>query len=141
MEADIKLTVFFEGMFWVGVFEKTTETSYEVSRVVFGTEPKDYEIFEFINRRFYKINFKNSLITDTCTNVKDKKINPKRVQRELRKETENKGIGTKAQQALQLQYEENKLQRKKLSKERREAEAERKFQLKQEKKLKKHKGH
>lgn len=141
MEADIKLTVFFEGMFWVGVFEKTTETSYEVSRVVFGAEPKDYEIFEFINRHFYKINFKNSLITDTCTNVKDKKINPKRVQRELRKETENKGIGTKAQQALQLQYEENKLQRKKLSKERREAEAERKFQLKQEKKLKKHKGH
>lgn len=141
MEADIKLTVFFEGMFWVGVFEKTTETSYEVSRVVFGAEPKDYEIFEFINRHFYKINFKNSLITDTCTNVKDKKINPKRVQRELRKEAENKGIGTKAQQALQLQYEENKLQRKKLSKERREAEAERKFQLKQEKKLKKHKGH
>lgn len=141
MKADIKLTVFFEGMFWVGVFEKTTETNYEVSRVIFGAEPKDYEIFYFINKNIYKINFKNSLSTNVSNNPQDKKINSKRLQRELKKESENKGIGTKAQQALQLQYEENKLQRKKLSKEKKEAVEKRKFQLKQEKKLKKQKGH
>ena len=51
------------------------------------------------------------------------------------------GIGTKSQQALKLQQEENKLERKVLSKEMKEAEKQRQFVLKQEKRKKKHRGH
>ena len=51
------------------------------------------------------------------------------------------GIGTKSQQVLKLQQEQNKLVRKERSKMEREAESDRLFELKQQKKKEKHKGH
>lgn len=51
------------------------------------------------------------------------------------------GAGTWAQQAIQLQREQMKTQRKADSRARREAEQERKFALRQEKRRKKHRGH
>ena len=51
------------------------------------------------------------------------------------------GIGTKSQQALKLQQEQNKLVRKERSKMERVAESDRLFELKQQKKKEKHKGH
>jgi protein-tyrosine phosphatase len=51
------------------------------------------------------------------------------------------GIGTKSQQALKLQQEKNKQERKVRSREQREAENQRLFELKQMKKREKHKGH
>ncbi len=50
------------------------------------------------------------------------------------------GIGTKAQQALQLQREENKLSRKMAVRVRRETEKQRQFILKQQKRKEKHRG-
>ena len=50
------------------------------------------------------------------------------------------GIGTKAQQALKLQHEQNKLERKTISREQREAEKERQYELRQQKKRDKHRG-
>ena len=66
--------------------------------------------------------------------------NPKRLQREAKKQLQNTGIGTKSQQALQLQREEMKTERKQISKEEREAEKERMFELKQQKRKEKHRG-
>ena len=73
--------------------------------------------------------------------VKKDVFNPKRKLREARKQSQVSGIGTKSQQALKLQQEENKLERKVLSKEMKEAEKQRQFDLKQEKRKKKHRGH
>ncbi len=50
------------------------------------------------------------------------------------------GIGTKSQQALKLQQEQNKQERKIRSKEKKEAEELRMFEMKQQKKREKHKG-
>ena len=63
------------------------------------------------------------------------------MQREVRKQASAQGIGTKAQQAIKLQQEQNKLTRKELTKEQKEAEKARQFELKQQKKNEKHKGH
>jgi hypothetical protein len=41
-----------------------------------------------------------------------------------------KGIGTKSQQALQMQREENKIERKQISKDQKEAEKQRRFEMK-----------
>ena len=60
-------------------------------------------------------------------------INPKRRLREARKQSQISGIGTKSQQALQLQREENKLERKVISREMKEAEKQRQFELEQQK--------
>ena len=46
------------------------------------------------------------------TVVKDIKRNPKRMHREVKKQTIGTGIGTKSQQALKLQQEHNKQERK-----------------------------
>lgn len=51
------------------------------------------------------------------------------------------GIGTKAQKALKLQQEEGKIKKKVYSREKRESEKERQFELRQEKHKKKYRGH
>ena len=65
---------------------------------------------------------------------------PKRMQREINSQLQERGIGTKAQQALKLQHEQNKLERKTKSREQREAEKERQYVLRQDKKKAKHRG-
>ena len=67
--------------------------------------------------------------------------NPKRRLRNARKQTERSGIGTKSQQALQLQREEMKTERRQISREQRDAEAQRRFEMKQVKKKEKRRGH
>ena len=131
-----RLTVYFEDPFWVGVFEKNDNGKLSAAKVTFGAEPKDYEVREFINRHYYHLQFSPAIKTD----VKEVKKNPKRAQRDAKKQTLENGIGTKSQQALKLQQEQNKLVRKERSKQEREAESDRLFELKQQKKKEKHKG-
>lgn len=50
------------------------------------------------------------------------------------------GIGTKSQQALKLQHEQFKTERKKKSREQKQAESQRLFELKQQKKKDKRRG-
>lgn len=75
------------------------------------------------------------------TIVKDIKRNPKRMQRSAKKQMLETGIGTKSQQALKLQQEQNKQERKEKKRKKKEAEEQRMFELKQRKKREKHKGH
>ena len=132
-----RLTVIFEDPFWVGFFERIENRKLSVVKVTFGAEPKDYEVLEFINRDYYHLQFS----TGVETVVKDTRKNPKRAQRDAKKQTLETGIGTKSQQALKLQQEQNKQERKVRSREQREAENRRAFELKQIKKREKHRGH
>lgn len=131
-----KLTVYFEDPFWVGIFERIDGGKLSVAKVTFGAEPKDYEIQEFVSKNYYTLKFSPSV----DVTVKQDVVNPKRRQREARKQSQVLGIGTKSQQALQLQREENKLERKVISQEMKEAEKQRQFELKQQKRKKKHRG-
>ena len=132
-----KLTIYFEDPFWVGIFERIENRKLSVAKVTFGAEPKDYEVMEFIYRNYYHLQFSPAVETV----IKDTKKNPKRAQRDAKKETLESGIGTKSQQALKLQQEQNKQERKVRSREQKEAENQRLFELKQMKKREKHKGH
>ena len=134
MEA--KLTVYFDDPFWVGVFERIEDGKLSVCKVTFGTEPKDYDVWEFVLKHYYELEFSPAVETVT----KRTSDNPKRRQRNARKQLECTGVGTKSQQALQLQLEQNKQERKTRSREQNKAEAERQFALKQQKKKEKHKG-
>ena len=136
-KASGKLTVYFEEPFWVGVFERIEDGKLSVAKVTFGAEPKDYEVQEYIRKYYSSLKF--SPAVDTV--VKDIKRNPKRMQREAKKQMQETGIGTKSQQALKLQQEQNKQERKVRSREKKEADELRMFELKQQKKREKHKGH
>ncbi|NBH35506.1 DUF2992 family protein [Clostridiaceae bacterium] len=131
-----KLTVFFEEPFWVGVFERVSDGKLSVCKVTFGAEPKDYEIYDFVLKNYYRLRFSPAV----ATNVKEAGRNPKRVQREVRKQVQNTGIGTKSQQVLKLQQEQLKTEREIVSREQRETEKQRRFELKQQKRKEKHRG-
>ena len=131
-----KLAVFFEEPFWVGVFERIENGKMSVSKVTFGSEPKDYEIYEFVLKYYNVLKFSPSV----KTLVKEQAKNPKKLRREIRKSLAAKGIGTKSQQALQLQREQCKQQSKAKNREEKLLEENRKFELKQQKKKQKHRG-
>ena len=132
-----RLTVFFEEPFWIGVFERIEDGKLSVAKVTFGAEPKDYEVQEYIQKHYASLKF--SPAVDAV--VKDIKRNPKRMQREARRQMQETGIGTKSQQALKLQQEHNKQERKERNRKKKEAKEQRMFELKQQKKREKHKGH
>ena len=131
-----KLTVFFEEPFWVGVFERVLDGKLSACKVTFGVEPKDYEIYDFVLKNYYQLRFSPAVAID----VKEVGRNPKRVQRKVRKQVQNTGIGTKSQQALKLQQEQLKTERKTMSRAQREAERQRQFELKQQKRKEKRRG-
>ena len=137
MSGEGNLTVFFEDPFWVGVFERRIGKKLSVCKVTFGAEPKDCEVLEFVMNHYYELSF-SPAITVGSRQTAD---NPKRRLRNVRKQTERRGIGTKSQQALQLQREEMKTQRRQISREQREMEAQCRFEMKQMKKKEKKRGH
>ena len=132
-----KLTVFFEEPFWVGVFEQMSEGQLSVCKVTFGAEPKDNEVWGYILKNYYKLKPSPAVKNE----LKKTAENPKRRQREARKMLRKIGIGTKSQQALKMQREEMKTERKQVSREQREVEKQRKFELRQQKRKEKHRGH
>ena len=132
-----KLTVFFEEPFWVGVFERVSDGQMSVCKITFGAEPKDYDVLEFILSQYYKLKFSPAVETE----LKPTADNPKRRQRAARKQMQHTGIGTKSQQALQKQREEWKTEHRLRSKEERDAQAQRQYALKQQKRKEKRKGH
>lgn len=138
MNVLIQLTVYFEDPFWVGIFERTINDEIQVAKVTYGAEPKDYDVYYSYLRSFNKLNF-----SKPCSIEKheEKRINPKRMQRNINKNLQVKGIGTKSQEILKKQHEENKIQRAKANKQRKEEREALKFKKKQQKKLEKHKGH
>ena len=134
MEA--RLTVFFDDPFWVGVFERIEDGGLSACKVTFGVEPKDYEVWEYVLRHYRELAFGPAVEAET----RQAADNPKRRQRNAGKQMARAGVGTKSQQALQMQLEQNKRERRVKSREQRLAEAERRFELKQRKKKEKHRG-
>ena len=134
---ETKLTVFFDDPFWVGVFERMEDGRLSVCKVTFGAEPKDYEVWAFVLEHYHQLTFSPAVEADT----RQAADNPKRRLRNAGKQMARTGVGTKSQQALQMQLEQNKQERRAKSREEKLAEAERLFALKQQKKREKHKGH
>ena len=132
-----RLTVFFEGPFWAGLFERISAGELSVCKVTFGAEPSDREVLEFILRHSHTLRFSPAV----TAKMKQTAVNPKRRQRMAARQLQKTGIGTRSQQALQLQREEMKLQRRQVSSKEREAEKQRHFELRQQKRKEKHRGH
>ena len=133
----IKLTVLFESPFWVGIFEKEQDGKYSVARIVFGAEPRDFEVFEFVINKMDQLKFSNPQEDE----IVKRKINPKRLQREVKKEISKKNIVSKAQDALRLEIEKNKIERRSFNSKLKEVVKQERFELKQQKKKEKKRGH
>ncbi|WP_167959336.1 YjdF family protein [Anaerosporobacter faecicola] len=135
--SNICLQVYFEEPFWVGVFERVDHQALTVCKVTFGAEPTEPEVLQAILKRYDELRFSPSVSLDK---VKKKTVNPKRLQREVHKQMNNVGIGTKSMQALKLQQEACKVERKRCSKEEKEKREEMLYLQKQQKRKEKHRG-
>lgn len=139
MEACVStLTVFFEGPFWVGVYERQEARRFTACRVVFGAEPTDPQVHALLLQRFARLCFSPPVKTGGPAR---RDANPKRLQRAAAKQLHANGVGTKAQQALKLQQEQGKQSRVRCSRAQRQAQAAQRFLLRREKQRQKHKGH
>ena len=132
------LTVFFEAPFWVGLYERWEAGHYRVCRIVFGAEPKDYEVLDYLLRNFHRLSFSPALPGGAGPAQAG---NPKRRQREIQRSLQKPVKSTKAQQALSLQRETGKERRRQSGRAAKEAEAERQFALRQQRRRAKHRGH
>ncbi|WP_019537275.1 YjdF family protein [Paenibacillus ginsengihumi] len=135
----MKLTVFYDGQFWVGVVEEVVNGKLRAGKYLFGSEPKDQEVFAFVNTKL--LDFMNGVSEQlSVENRQPRKMNPKRLARQAAREMKANGVSTFAQAALQLEYEKRKKEKQILRRDRREALKEYKREIKRKKAKEKHRG-
>lgn len=137
----VKATIFFEKRLWVGTFERTDKEGYAVARHIFGGEPSDAEIYEFVLNHYLELNFGEAKEID----IQIHRMNPKRVQREVRREMEKIKETARpssfAQDYIREEIEKKKKEKKSVSSAEKQARKDFQFSLKQGKRKKKHRGH
>ena len=131
------LTVYHDGQFWVGLAEHVEDETYGVARIVFGTEPSDEEILQFVTSKWAELAFFGGDHAETSKPAK----NPKRRAREAAKALRQPAMSTKAQQALANQRETMKWESARARSQRRADEAEARFEQRKLKRKQKHRGH
>ncbi|NBI66793.1 DUF2992 family protein [Pseudoflavonifractor sp. 60] len=131
------LTLLFQEPFWVGIAERWDETGYSAARVVFGAQPTEPQLYEWLEKEWHRLKFSPA---QEGERLAVQRKNPKRERRENRAATRPSGVSTKAQQALSLQREQEGQARKIKSRQAKLEEAERKFLLRQQKKRDKKRG-
>jgi hypothetical protein len=139
--ATIKATILLEGSLWVGLFERTDKKGYAIARHIFGKEPTNPEVYEFVLKNYLQLKFG----APQEFKLEIKRMNPKRLQRivrrEMEKARETTQPSTHAQDYMRIELEKHKHQKKTLSKKEKEAREEKLFLLKQKKRKQKHRGH
>ena len=137
----MRFTVVFEAPYWVGILEDERDGSLYAGKTIFGAEPSDAEIYLFVLSRSF-LTLMESLSGGIPVHVSEQRtVNYKRMQREVRHQTAQTQVSSKAHEAIRVQLEQHKRERKFERREEREAEDERKWQIAREKAKKKHRGH
>lgn len=131
------LTVYHDGQFWVGLAEHVEDGRYGVARIVFGAEPPDEEILQFVRNKWTKLAFFGGDPAEASKPAKS----PKRRAREVSKALKRPAMGTKAQQALASQRETMKRESVRARSQRRADEAEARFEQRRLRRKQKHRGH
>ena len=131
------LTVYHDGQFWVGLAEHVEDGRYGVARIVFGAEPSDEEILQFVVDKWEKLSFFGGEPTEASKPAR----NPKRRAREAAKALRQQAMSTRAQQALANQREAMKRESAHARSRRRAKEADARFEQRKLKHKQKHRGH
>ena len=96
----VECQVFYEDNHWLALFQETDDQQMRVSKMIFYKELQDQKLFELITRSYQKLKFTPSVEVINKT----KKINPKRMKREIMKQSLQLRTSTKAQAAFQQNY-------------------------------------
>ena len=133
-QISLSFRVYFDDGVWVGLFEETNQGFLQVCKVILGTEPQTEELLQMIQKQYIHLKWSPSVVVK----AKERKQNPKRLQRMVKYQMQTLGLGTKSQQALQLLHEQMKETKKQKTKLFIKQE---KFAIQQRKRKEKHRGH
>ncbi|MGN7402035.1 YjdF family protein [Cytobacillus praedii] len=136
----MKLTIYFDGQFYIGLVETVTDNTLKAYRHIFGNEPKDQEVLEFVNRDLLLLIQKHKQVGVTIDKKLKKKINPKKLQRSVSKELKQPFISSKAQEAIKKDYEQRKKVKLTRNKQLREEQKQHKRDIRIQKAKRKHRG-
>jgi hypothetical protein len=135
----IVLQVFFDDPFWVGLFALSENNSIKYCRVVFGKEPSDAELYNYLLKNYYRLKFTESESTIQQKSVCD---NPKRRQRQISKELHNNtGVKKSYEIVKQSLTQSSRKAKRAEQREKKETQVEYVMNLKRIKHREKHKGH
>ena len=130
------LLVYFEDPFWIGVFQREEGGRLSTARVVFGAEPTNAEVLQWLLAHYHQLRFSPQVQSGRAVALAN---NPKRRQRQAAKAAAT-GLGTRAQQALQLQREVVKEARHEQQRTRRALNEQIKWERHQAKRKARHQG-
>ncbi|MCH9613339.1 MAG: hypothetical protein SP1CHLAM54_03380 [Chlamydiia bacterium] len=137
----IKATIYLEKAYFVGSFERTDKGGYTVARHIFGGEPSDQDVYDFVLEHYHTLNFGPKKTFELTI----KRVNPKRLQREVKKEMERvkkeSKPSTLAQDYMREELERNKKAKKASKSALKQERAERHFEQKSAKRKEKRRGH
>lgn len=98
----IKVTVLLENAFWIGLFERTDTKGYAAARKIFGSEPTDTELYQFILNHYHELNFTTPHEFTLVIKRKKYKRMQREVNREMKKAKKQQPRTSHAQQVLRL---------------------------------------
>ena len=142
----ITLTLLFDGAKWVALFERQDEAGHAVCEVFCGTsEPMLAEVYAMLLQEYRTLVFSQPVSDHASQSDRSAastlcQLNFKRMQRESRRLLENSATLATVREATREDRARQKVVLEAEAKAMREAQAEHKYRLKQEKKKIKHRG-
>ncbi|HCC5684684.1 DUF2992 family protein [Staphylococcus aureus] len=150
----MELSIFYNGQFFVALVEYRMRNKSKFIQYTFGNEPDDIEVLDFIHHQLMEMI--DDVQTIVYTKNNSRKVNPKKLQRQIAKEQKKPKYSTQAQIAkeqkkpkystqaqiaIKKELELKKKQKRKNYKEKRDAFQKRKREIKKVRAKEKHKGH
>ena len=97
----------FDDPYWVGVLELKRDGRLFAAKYIFGAEPSDQVVYEFVQRDLLALQARMTVGAPTEQRAAGRHINPKRAQREIRPQMASYDVSTRSQEARRLQIEAN----------------------------------
>jgi hypothetical protein len=137
------MTVFFDDPFWVAVLEMRDRDRVRATRHVFGAEPTDAELYQFLLRHGVALlaRAERSAAVDGDRSVSVAVRNPKRLARDAARAAQLARPSTAAQEAVRKEVELRKRASAEHSREDREAHAEHRRDVRRAKSRARQRGH
>ena len=137
----MRLTILFDSPYWIGLLETESDGLLYAARHIFGSEPSDAEVYDFVQNDLLPLMQTMTVGLPIDSLLTPHHINPKRLQRIIRREVLRTDVPSKAHQAIRLQIEANAQERLIINRTQRDEKRQHKRDVAAAKAKAKHKGH
>ena len=137
----MRLTILFDPPYWIGLLEAEADGLLYAARHIFGAEPSDAEVYAFVQNDLLALMQTMTVGLPIDSAPTRRHINPKRLQRDIRREVLRNDVPSKAHEAIHLQIEAKVQERLTVTRAQRDAQRQHKRDASTAKAKAKHKGH